>query len=183
MGTHEDPLELADVLQRPDRVAELVRSNMYGTYVNRWARCHGGVIFDLTFRALPNLTDFPDERARVSVRPDGEVYAFPLGPSPRRWQHRQPSPLGPGFGHLAADLCLFYPGDPRSLRWEWPDGLIAYIVRVQRHLFFEEHWRRTGNWPVEDAPHGEPAVDVHPIETKFMRREEQRWARILRSAS
>ena len=48
----------------------------------------------------------------------------------------------------------YVPLDHRALRWEWNDGLEQYVLRLQRHLFFEEFNRREGHWPVEDAPHG-----------------------------
>lgn len=175
-------IRLEDVLRDPEEAADAIRSTLYGaSVVCRLAR--GGVVFDLRFTALPGLPGFGDECARVSVRPDGSIYAFPLGSSERLWKHRQPSPCGSDYGYVAAELCLFYPSDPRSLRWEWSDGLLAYIARVQRHLFFEEQWRRTGRWPVEDAPHGDPAVGAHPVVTRFMQREERRWSRISHSAS
>lgn len=178
----EDALSAQSILERPETAIVLIEARMFGTTVDRWARCHGGLVIELTFRALPGLVGFDDERARVSVLPDTRVLTYPLGEL-RDWKHRNPSPMGPEFGHLAGDLCLFYPGDPRALRWEWADGFIAYLARVQRHLYFEEQWRRTGNWPVEDAPHGEPVHNAHPLETKFMRQEERRWARLVSSAS
>ena len=79
-------------------------------------------------------------------------------------------------GHSPAELCLWYPNDPRSLRWEWPDGIEQYVTRVHRHLHFEEYYRREGEWPVEDAPHAEPVNGAHPILSAFMRKEERRWA-------
>jgi hypothetical protein len=181
---NEAVLTREDLFANPvERSAAVIERQLYGAIVDRAARPHNGLVFDLTFQPLQGLEDFTAERARISVSPQAEVFAFPLGARPRRWKHRNPSPLGYPFGDLAAELCLYYPGDPRALRWEWEDGFVAYVSRVHRHLFYEEYWRRTGSWPVEDAPHGEPEADVHPITTAFMRREEQRWSRLLRSAS
>ena len=176
-------LSKQDIFDSPQRAVRLIEHQMYGTYVDRAARAHNSLVFDMTFRPVQGLHDYADERARVSVSPQGDVFAFPLGSRSRAWKHRNPSPIGPGFGSIGAELCLFYPGDPRSLRWEWDDGFVAYISRVHRHLFTEEYWRRTGSWPVEDAPHGEPKGDGHPIVTPFMRREERRWSRIRRSST
>jgi hypothetical protein len=39
----------------------------------------------------------------------------------------------------------------------WTRGFIDYVAVVQRHLFNEEFNRRYDYWPVEDAPHGDPA--------------------------
>ena len=171
-------LALSDVLGDPARVARVLRDELFGVTVDRVLQPrYGGVVLDMAFTPLPELAaaGYGDERGRVSVRPNGDIYAFPLG-TPRSWRHRNPSPLGPGFGHLAGELCLWYPEDPRSLRWEWDDGFEQYVTRVYRHLFYEEYYRREGHWPVEEAPHGAPDSGAHPIRSAFMRREERRWA-------
>lgn len=171
-------LALSDVLDDPARVRRVLQDEVFGVTVDdlREPR-YGGLVIDLTFAPLPELgvAGYGVERGRVSVRPDGAIYAFPLG-SDRTWHHRNPSPLGPRFGKLAGDLCLWYPKDPRALRWEWDDGLEQYVTRVHRHLLFEEYYRREGQWPVEDAPHAEPVNGAHPIRSAFMREEERRWA-------
>ena len=74
------------------------------------------------------------------------------------WAESDPARLG--------QLCLWFPDDPPELKWDWSDGLVAYITVVHRHLQAEEFWRRTGRWPAEDAPHGE---GVHPIRSQEMR--------------
>ncbi|MFF8805551.1 hypothetical protein [Streptomyces omiyaensis] len=63
----------------------------------------------------------------------------------------------------AADdaLCLWYPYDPEERRWTSEKGLLDLLGIVERHLFLEHCWRRTGghaggDWIVEDAPHGLP---------------------------
>lgn len=179
----EPALMRRDVFTNPaQESAAVIEEHLFGTSVDRAASPHNGVVFDLTFQPLEGLEEFEPERARVSISPQAAVFAFPLGERPRRWKHRNPSPMGYEFGDLAGELCLYYPGDPRALRWEWDDGLVEFVSRVHRHLFFEEHWRRTGSWPVEDAPHGAPDADAHPIKTAFMRREERRWDRLRRSA-
>jgi len=172
-------LALSDVLEDPARVRRVLQDELFGVTVDHLLqpRC-GGLVIDITFAPLPELAPagYSAERGRVSVRPDGAIYAFPLGSTNRTWRHRNPSPLGPAFGTLAGDLCLWYPNDPRSLRWEWEDGLEQYITRLHRHLLFEEYFRREAKWPVEDAPHGEPVTGAHPIRSAFMREEECRWA-------
>jgi hypothetical protein len=52
------------------------------------------------------------------------------------------------------------------------DGLEALVTLVHQHLIFEEAWRRTGDWPCEDAPHGPAGDKPHPVTTARMRR---RW--------
>lgn len=148
-------LRLADVLEDPARARRVLQDDLFGVAVARvFEPRYGGVILDLSLTPLPELSvaGYGGERGRVSIRPDGAIYSFPLGPE-RTWHHRYPSPLGTAFGHLAGTLCLWYPKDPRYLRWEWADGLEQYVTRVYRHLFYEEFYRREGQWPVEDAPH------------------------------
>ncbi|WP_392466829.1 hypothetical protein ACF3NS_14090 [Arsenicicoccus cauae] len=171
-------LSLQDVLEDPARTRRVLQDGLFGVVCDRALapRC-GGLVLDMSFAPMPELAaaGYHTERARVSVRPDGPIYAFPLGPE-RAWRHRYPSPLGQQLGHLAGPLCLWYPQDPRSLRWEWDDGLEQYVTRVYRHVFYEEYYRREGHWPVEDAPHGDPLTGAHPIRSSFMRREVHRWA-------
>jgi hypothetical protein len=169
---------LSDVLEDPARARRVLQDELFGVAVDRVLvpRC-GGMVLDLFFTPLPELAvaGYAGERARISLRPDGRIYSFPLGPE-RTWRHRYPSPLGEQFGHLAGQLCLWYPKDPRWLRWEWGDGLEHYVTRVYRHLFYEEYHRREGHWPVEDAPHDDPVTGAHPICSAFMREEVRRWA-------
>ena len=171
-------LTLRDVLQDPASVGRVLQDELYGIGIDSFRMDrYGGVVMDVTFAPLPELAaaDYRAEHGRISIRRDGAIYAFPLGPQ-RSWKHRNPSPLGWQFGHLAGELCLWYPSDPRSLRWEWDDGFEQYVTRVHRHLFFEEFHRREGHWPVEDAPHADPQSGAHPIRSAFMRKEVRRWA-------
>lgn len=171
-------IALSDILQFPAHLCRELENELFGVGVDRLLEVrHGGVVIDMTFAPLPEIAvaGYEPERGRVSIWPGGDIYAFPLGPE-RSWKHRYTSPLGGSFGHLAAELCLFYVGDPRGLRWEWDDGLDQYVTRVHRHLFYEEYNRREGHWPVEDAPHGGAQVGAHPIRSAFMRNEVHRWA-------
>jgi hypothetical protein len=171
-------LSLSGVLEDPARARRVLQDQLFGIAVYRVLEPrYGGLVLDMFFTPLPELAGagYEGERARVSIRPDGPIYSFPLGPE-RTWHHRFPSPLGQQFGHLAGQLCLWYPRDPRSLRWEWDDGLEQYVTRVYRHVFYEEYYRREGHWPVEDAPHDDPVTGPHPVCSTLMREEERRWA-------
>lgn len=108
---------------------------------------------------------YPTEQVAITVYGDGRVAAVPVDAGRRRWLHRNPKLLG-DMRHLG-ELCLWYPKDPRGLRWEWDDGFVALITIVHRHLQAEEFWRRNHYWPSEDAPHGD---GDHPIRTPAMRR-------------
>ena len=53
------------------------------------------------------------------------------------------------------ELCLYYKEDPDERRWKPEDGLRRLFDLARRHVTGEYLWRRTGAWPVEEAPHGE----------------------------
>jgi hypothetical protein len=172
-------ITLTQLLDDLQGICASLEQQLFGVQVDRTLQQPlGSVAIDFTFAPLPEFAahDFGAERGRISVRPHGQLLAFPLGSGERRWKHRNPSPLGPDFDQLAGDLCLWYRQDPRGLRWEWDDGFEQYVTRVHRHLFFEEYWRRTGEWPVEDAPHGDPTAGVHPVRTRQMKKAAKQWA-------
>jgi len=52
-------------------------------------------------------------------------------------------------------LCMWYPGDGPELTWQPDEGLHALIQYARVHLFQEAYWRRYGEWPGREAPHGE----------------------------
>lgn len=141
----------------------------------------------------PAAEGYPIEEVAITVKADGEIMAVPRNAAARTWLHRFPGidfwwlgrdwsrwfasapralqEAAVAHAHAAKDpqllgqLCLWYPGDPPSLQWNWADGLVAYVTIVHRHLQAEEFWRRNGRWPAEDAPHGE---GDHPIRTLEM---------------
>jgi hypothetical protein len=169
-------IALTHLLSDLDGTCAVLEQTLFGMHVDRARRQPGSAVIDVTFDPLPEFAahGFGAERARITTRADGSVRTYPLGPQ-RRWKHRNPSPLGPAFDQLAGDLCLWYRHDPRGLRWEWDDGFEQYATRVHRHLFFEEFWRRTGEWPVEDAPHGDPPTGAHPVRTRQMKEAAREW--------
>ncbi len=121
----------------------------------------GCAIFWMTMVPLPAAAaeGYPDERLSIAVWSNTRIIAVPHDAADRTWKHRQSSILG--------ELCLYDPADPRPLRWEWEDGLAAYVMIVYKHLLSEEYARRNnGAWPAEDAPHGR---GPHPIRSQAMR--------------
>ena len=154
------------------------------------------VCFWLTLEpwAGPAAENYPTEQVAITVRRSGDIAAVPVNARARLWLHRNPTcdfsrwgsmrrmlfqsapaavrdevrlhDLVLGDVGLFGGLCLWFPDDPRELRWEWSDGLDAYVTIVHRHLQAEEFWRRNRRWPAEDAPHGPGA---HPIRTEAMR--------------
>jgi hypothetical protein len=78
-----------------------------------------------------------------------------------------------------SSLCLWYSGDPASMRWTIRDGLGALIDLSRIHLVKETYWRVTGTWS-EHERHGEPprgneqrARDLTPTRVDRVRRERQ----------
>ncbi|BAH47248.1 hypothetical protein ACVH9Z_37180 [Rhodococcus opacus] len=176
---------LTDLFADPGRAIARLTTMQAGIVVDRaWAPRIGGYVLDLTFAPPPETATagYHKERARISIREYGDPLTFPLGPE-RRWKHRYPAPLGADNDYWG-QLCLWFPNDPRPLKWVPEDGLEDYVDRVHRHLFLEQHWRRTDNWPTEDAPHGTPtthnlptpsAMDTYPIASRALRRAVRTW--------
>jgi hypothetical protein len=51
-------------------------------------------------------------------------------------------------------LCMWYPSDGPDLMWQPEEGLLGLIQYARVHLFREAYWRRYGDWPGPEAPHG-----------------------------
>lgn len=136
-------------------------------------------ILEVAFSAPPQIPDLPEERVRIVVRNSGEIFAVPVGPE-RTWRHRYErytvaellaTTHTIDWHFLVGALCLWYPRDPAHLRWSWRQGLDGYLRLVQKHLWSEEYYRRTGAWPAEDAPHGRRSDGhPHPITTPNLQR-------------
>ncbi len=113
---------------------------------------------------------YPIEEVHVVISSNGIIRAVPKSGRQREWLHRNSM-----FG-IGLDLCLWDPNDPTSLRWDWDDGLEEYVRIVSRHLIHEEYWRRHGEWPVEDSPHGS-WPGGWPMRTTQMKQASRRWRR------
>ena len=176
---------LNELFDDPRFVATRIERLHAGVIVDQaWAPSIGGAVVEITYTAPPELraAGYGRERARTYFRADWDPLTYPLGPD-RRWKHRYPSPLGPEFGYSCGELCLWFPNDPRPLRWILADGVEDYVNRVHRHLFLEEHWRRTDDWPTEDTPHGSPVANdlsatssTYPIATRAFRNAVRDWS-------
>ncbi len=114
---------------------------------------------------------YPIEAVHIVIHGDGRIHAVPKAGRGRPWKHRN------SFAGVYMELCLWDPRDSEAIRWSWADGLEEYVRIVARHLIYEEYWRRTGQWPVEDSPHGEPSDGAWPIRTARMREAVERWRR------
>lgn len=162
-------IRLTDVLANPGVVAEGLQSMDCVDSASVVAHSEDRVTIRLVL--LPHdptgifiAQGYPVETVQVVVRSDGRIRAVPKSGRGRRWKHRN------SLDGILLDLCLWDPHDPEEIRWSWDDGLEAYIRIVARHLIYEELWRRTDLWPVEDSPHGTPPDGAWPIRTSEMRR-------------
>jgi hypothetical protein len=153
-----DPTGFCDWLNREGVVAG-ARADVLSVYVSL-------AVLEVTFQEPPDSSplNFPTEQVHVTLKSSMEIAAVPVF-STRTWLHRYPTKLpSPNLPleSFAGGLCLWYPGDPPSLRWAWTDGVDEYLRIVQRHLWCEEYGRRFGHWPLVDAPHGDSAVGLSP---------------------
>jgi hypothetical protein len=162
------------VLQDPAEAAEhlLYRADVFGVVkAVGHTTALGAARLELTLLPLPAFAaeGYPVEQVRLVILPPGDrVHAYPRTGRGRDYKHRNPMP---------GDLCLHYDRDDLALRWLAEDGLEPLVTLVHRHLIFEEAWRRTGDWPCEDAPHGDDRHAPHRIVTTAMRQELRRWSR------
>jgi hypothetical protein len=159
------------LLDQPAAVAAALLRDAPIFGVNRAAVClngKDGVVIELELTPWMPCADegFPPERVRILATVAKSAYVVPQEAEGRSWKHRMPGDLG--------ELCLWFPQDSRALTWEWSDGLLDLITIAHRHLQYEEYWRRTGTWPVEDAPHGE---GKHPLRTRQMLDAAEQWSR------
>lgn len=159
-------IPLNRVLRSPEAVAEEISTGQYGVTLRFVGRKDRQVLFEGSFvpPAAFAKERYPFEIAHILVGPQGDVWTVPKESS-RSWEHRN----GPG-----GELCLWFEGDPRELRWEWEDGFDAYVAIVHRHLVYEEFFRREGRWPVEAAEHGRGDRPIANLETKW---KQQLWRR------
>lgn len=160
-----NPITLTDFLWRPTHVVAVIGAQIAGAEASVIEPASNFVVIMITFAPPLELKPhgYPDETVRIVQLADIQrhplPYALPEGPA-RAWKHRYP--VSPPL--YIAPLCLWYPDDPPVLRWDWSQDFLTYIAIVQRHLWFEEYYRRTGCWPAEDAPHGHRSDGApHPI--------------------
>lgn len=156
-----------DLRQHPHEVGAAIADTLGMTTITVVHHDRHLTVLEAEFQPTLELeaNGYPIEIARIAQFADvrhPEPYVHPIGPA-RTWEHRYG--LSPRHGCLE-QLCLWYPDDAEHLVWTWDRGLIDLIGIARRHLWYEEHFRRTGRWPVEDAPHGRrPDGQRHPILT------------------
>ena len=128
-------------------------SDFYPEVGRRLSR--SGEHFGLWYSVDVPLGRFEQRRVEVLVPfdPAFDPYVYVDGPttSPHRY-------FVPGRGFVR--LCLWYPEDPRELRWHPDDGLLALLGHVRTHLIREGYYREDlaehgkAKWLGPEAPHG-----------------------------
>ena len=120
-----------------------------------YAERRGLQLYDIL--AYSALADGNDGRLRLVALFPGHPYEVHPDmlclDGPRESKHRNP-PFEDGVFGKSAELCLYFRNDPHERRWAPEHGLLGLFDLGRVHLANEHHWRRTGRWPGEDAPHG-----------------------------
>lgn len=73
--------------------------------------------------------------------PEPRVYADGPSDSPHRYHDED------------GRLCMWSPTAAEDRRWVLADGLVRLIGMAVRHLFCEQYWRETDDWPGAEASH------------------------------
>jgi hypothetical protein len=100
---------------------------------------HGG--FAVTVRL--QVPDLPEQTATIVFRPKLSTVPRVFTDGPWESPHR----------YADGSLCMWHPRDQPEKRWTRRDGAAALLGHVVAHLLREEWWRRTGEWPGEEAAH------------------------------
>jgi hypothetical protein len=168
LPTSPAPFTPEAALADPGAAAAAINARCPGVTVTAAVGCDQGrrpvALLSIVIDPPQQLAEHGYPTEGVAVVLDGEVRVFPAGDSARQ---------GRAFGHRnpTGEYCLFYARDDPALTWRPEDGLEELLAITQRHVAAEEYVRRHGGaWPVEDAPHGEPAVGTHPIRSRAARR-------------
>lgn len=169
------PVTPEAALADPASVAAAINARCPGVTVTAAVGCDRGrrpvTVLSVVIDPPQQLADHGYPTESVATVLDGAIRVFPAGNSARPgrvFEHRNPT----------GEYCLFYARDDPALTWRPEDGLEELLAITQRHVAAEEYARRHGGaWPVEDAPHGEPAVGTHPIRSRAARRAAQEGTR------
>lgn len=146
---------LEDVAQRYRSVTPA--KELFPTLRERRVQRRHGV--DYVFTVTVPVPNYEARKVRIVFHPwlHGSPKIFADGPtdSPHRYRHESDR-----------SLCLWFPSDGPSLRWQPEDGLVQLIGMIEMHLFKEAYWRETGEWLGEEGPHGDQVVRDEKAERK-----------------
>lgn len=90
--------------------------------------------------------DSPIYQVKIKYRGHSEPEVTILNPKIEKAKHR----------YSKGKLCLFYPDDPKNMKWT-KDSLIAKTIVpwTAVWLFCHEHWLETGVWLNEEVDHND----------------------------
>jgi hypothetical protein len=100
---------------------------------------HGG--FAVTVRL--QVPDLPEQTVTIIFGPKLSTVPRVFTDGPSKSPHR----------YADGSLCMWHPRYQPEKRWTRRDGAAALLGHVVAHLLREEWWRRTGEWPGEEAAH------------------------------
>jgi hypothetical protein len=109
-------------------------------WVARPPRRHRGG-FALAVRL--RVPDVPEQKITIVFGPTAPAVPHVYTDGPSESPHR----------YSNGSLCMWHPCDPPEQRWTRRDGPVALLGHIVAHLLREEWWRRTGEWPGEEAGH------------------------------
>jgi hypothetical protein len=104
----------------------------------------------LVLRGQVDVPTLP-KRRNVAIcfpGPPSRVRPVIMVSGPRKSRHRF-------VQYRPTSLCLYFGPDPQSMKWNINDGLVGLIDLIRQHLFKEEWWRATTQWPGAEV-HLEP---------------------------
>lgn len=125
----------------------------------REKRSQGSNGVTYVFTASIEVPTYESRRVRIEFRPRRHSVPTVFADGPTDSPHRYRS-------ESDRSLCIWYPSDDASRRWEPYDGLLQLLGLVAVHLFKEAYWREHPEWLGDEAPHGEVAVREDQAERK-----------------
>lgn len=129
----------------------------------------------IVYNGTVNLDTIGVERrlALIFPGPPSRTSPIVMADGPTRSRHRF-------YWSRPSSLCLWYSGDPSSMRWTLRDGLGTLIDLSRVHLVKEAWWSVSGTWSEyerhRESPRGneQRPLDPKPSRIDRLRRDRQR---------
>lgn len=95
------------------------------------------------YRVIITIPYYETRSVQILFRKDSPKIPRVTVDGPIESKHRFPS----------GELCMWYKDDPVENRWVFEDRLVALLGHITIHLFCEDWWRETGEWPGLEVGH------------------------------